>query len=85
VNLADWHAVLASEPATCGQVGAIHGECQRLGLTDRAERLAVTATLLGLDGLDSTRDLVMGDAGRLVRMLSPGEPGPDSGPRGDVG
>jgi hypothetical protein len=61
--------VLATEPATGAQVGAIIGEFGRLGITDRAERLAITAALLGLEHVGSTTDLVMGDAGRLVAML----------------
>lgn len=67
----EWLEVLATAPATRSQVGAIHAEFARLGFTaaERAERLAATAGLLGLEGLWSTRDLVMGDAGRLVGML----------------
>jgi hypothetical protein len=61
--------VLATEPATSTQVGAIIGEFTRLGVTGRAERLAISAGLLGLDHLASTKDLVRGDAGRLYRML----------------
>ncbi|HEY1621757.1 MAG TPA: hypothetical protein VGG25_29320 [Streptosporangiaceae bacterium] len=63
---------LETEPLTERQLGAVLGEFRRLGLdrpADRAERLAVSAELLGLDGLDSTRDLVMGEAGRLVSIL----------------
>jgi hypothetical protein len=44
-------------------------ECDRLGLDDRAERLAVCAALLGVDELGSTGDLVMGQAGQLVNTL----------------
>jgi len=36
---------------------------------DRAERLAISAALLDLDGLDSTKDLTMGQAGQLYRTL----------------
>jgi hypothetical protein len=61
--------MLATEPATPTQVGAILGEFRRLGVDNRAERLAVSAELLGLDGLGSTTDLVMGQAGQLVAML----------------
>lgn len=61
--------VLATEPATRTQVGAVLGEFGRLGVADRAERLALSAQLLGLDALGSTADLVMGDAGRLITML----------------
>lgn len=61
--------MLATEPATVTQVGAIHSEFARLGVHDRTERLAISAALLDLEELGSTTDLVMGDAGRLVRML----------------
>lgn len=61
--------VLATEPATTTQVGAVIAEFDRLGVTDRTERLAITAALLDLEDLGSTTDLVMGDAGRLVAML----------------
>jgi len=62
---------LETEPATGMQRGAVLGEFTRLGYAraDRAERLAVSAELLGLDGLGSTRDLVMGQAGWLYRQL----------------
>jgi hypothetical protein len=65
----EWNQVLATEPATNTQVGAIIGEFDRLGVAGRAERLAISAELLGLADLSSTTDLVMGDAGRLVAML----------------
>jgi hypothetical protein len=65
----EYLAVLATEPATTAQVGAIIGEFERLGVVDRAERLAISAELLGLEELGSTTDLVMGDAGRLYRLL----------------
>ncbi len=63
--------VLASEPATAMQVGAIHGEFRRLGYAprDRDQRLAGSAAMLGLGQLASTRDLTMGEAGRLLRLL----------------
>jgi len=62
---------LATEPATRNQVGAIHREFERLGFRekDRAERLAVSAAMLGLGSLRSTRDLTMGEAGCLVCLL----------------
>jgi hypothetical protein len=47
-------------------------QLDRLGLAadaDSAERLAVCARLLGLGDLGSTRDLTMGQAGQLVRLL----------------
>ena len=72
MTLEEWHEVLATEPATPRQVGAVMGEMHRLGLADpadRAERLAVCAELLGLDDLASTRDLTMGEAGELLRLL----------------
>jgi hypothetical protein len=69
VNRDDYLAMLATEPATGTQVGAVIGEFERLGVVDRGERLAITAELLGLEHVSSTTDLVMGDAGRLVAML----------------
>lgn len=65
----EWLAVLDSEPATPNQRGAIMRECNRLELVDRDERLAVLAAMLGLDGLASTGDLTMGQAGQLVNAL----------------
>jgi hypothetical protein len=63
--------VLATERATPDQRGAVMREFSRLGFgeNDRAERLAVCALLLGLSEVDSTRDLTMGQAGYLVRLL----------------
>jgi len=72
VNREEWHAVLATESATPTQVGALHGEFRRLGYNedeDRAERLAVCATLSGLGELETTSDLTMGEAGRLINLL----------------
>jgi hypothetical protein len=71
MRLDEWHAVLATEPATPYQRGAIMGEFERLGYgrADRAERLAVCAALLDLDDLGSTAHLVMGQAGQLYRLL----------------
>jgi hypothetical protein len=62
---------LETEAATPNQVGVIRREFGRLGLGagGRAERLAISAALLGLGGLGSTRALTMGEAGRLYRML----------------
>jgi hypothetical protein len=68
----EWRQVLATEPATPEQLGAVMGEFRRIGLdhsAERAERLVICAALLGLDDLASTRDLVMGQAGQLVRAL----------------
>lgn len=65
----EWCAYAESVPLTPDQRGAILGHCERLGLTDRAERLAVFAELLGLDDLATTADLTLGQAGRLVNLL----------------
>jgi hypothetical protein len=67
----EWNAVLATEAATPAQRGAIMGEFGRLGFGahDRDQRLATAAAILGLDTLGSIRDLVMGDAGRLLHIL----------------
>jgi hypothetical protein len=67
----EWKAVLAAEPATPAQRGAIMREFGRLGFgeADRGERLAISAAIVGLDTLGSVRDLTMGEAGRLVRAL----------------
>lgn len=50
----------------------MHQEFARLGWPegDRAGRLAACALLLGLDGLGSSRDLSMGQAGYLARLLA---------------
>ena len=56
-------------PATARQAGALAGRFAGLGVTDRAERLAVCAALLGLDGLATSRDLTVGQAGRLLHAL----------------
>jgi hypothetical protein len=71
VRLEDWHEVLASEPTTSNQRGAIMREFGRLGFgeDDRAARLAASAALLELDELDTTSDLTMGQAGQLIRVL----------------
>lgn len=64
--------VLATEPLTATQRGAVLGEFRRLGLdspADRSRRLAVSAAILGLDELTSTADLSMGQAGQLVSAL----------------
>ena len=69
---AEWDAVADASPATVRQVGRVHREFARLGWpeADRAGRLAACAVLLGLDGLATSRDLSMGQAGRLIRVLS---------------
>ena len=64
-----WHRRILIEPATRAQVGALAGELERHhGLRDRAERLAVCATFLGLDYLESSGDLTMGQAGVLLNI-----------------
>jgi hypothetical protein len=67
----EWLELAATEPATSDQVGAIHREFARLGYreAERAGRLAASAALLCLDGLDSSADLTLGEAGKLVRLL----------------
>src|SRR5579859_1671348 len=68
----EWLVVLATEPATAVQRGAVMGEFHRLGLDGpgaRSERLAICAALLGIADLGSTRELVMGQAGQLVLAL----------------
>jgi len=66
---------VTTPPATRTQVGALHGQFRRLGFPrwetsrDRAARLAACAALLGIDRLDSTRDLTMGQAGILIHDL----------------
>jgi hypothetical protein len=63
---------LDTEPLTLAQLGAVHGEFRRLGFgpADRAERLEVTAGLARAGGpVGSTRELTMGEAGRVIRAL----------------
>lgn len=74
----EWLAVLDSEPVTPNQRGAIMRECSRLGITGRAERLAILAAMLGFDALESTADLTQGQGGYLVRALS------EAGERADL-
>src|ERR1035441_8771002 len=72
MNLTEWHEVLATEPATREQIGAIHGEFRRLGYRDpwhRADRLPVTARLAECEPIGSSKDLSQGEAGRALRML----------------
>lgn len=71
-TLAQYRARLAAEPLTLNQLGAIHREFERLGFgeADRAERLEVSAILARYPGqLATTKDLTMGEAGRLVGVL----------------
>lgn len=65
----EWNAYAESVPLTPDQRGAILGHCDRLGLTDRGERLTVLAAVLDLDELESTAGLTLGQAGRLVNLL----------------
>lgn len=65
----EWIAYIQSKPLTGYQRGAIMRQCDRLGLADRTERLAVLAALVGLDALGSTADLTQGQGGYLVSLL----------------
>lgn len=69
MNRAEWDAYAATVPLTANQLGAIQGHCERLGLLDRAERLAVLAELADLGHLGSTADLTLGQAGKLIGTL----------------
>lgn len=69
MNRDEWNQVLDTEPLTPNQRGAIMGEFTRLGIRDRAERLAACAALLGIDALATTADLTQGQAGQLVNVL----------------
>ena len=63
---------LDTDPLTLVQLGAIHGEFRRLGFdpADRAGRLEVTAALARVSGgIESTRELTMGEAGRVIGAL----------------
>ena len=78
MDLAEWHEVLGTEPATRLQVGAIHGEFRRLGYRDpwnRAARLAVTARLAEREPVEPSKDLTMGEAGPALRVLQQCEDG----------
>lgn len=69
----EWRAFAESAPATPNQVGAIHREFSRLGFgaADRAGRLRITGQLARADGqLATTKDLTMGQAGRVVGALT---------------
>jgi hypothetical protein len=69
----EWRAVAESAPATPNQVGAIRREFRRLGFgpTDRAERLRITGQLAQADCQPATtKDLTMGQAGRVVGALT---------------
>lgn len=72
MDRAEYLAVLDTEPATPNQRGAVMREFSRLGFHyrhDRAERLAICATMLGVDSLGSTAELTQGQAGQLVNAL----------------
>jgi hypothetical protein len=61
-----------TDPLTRTQLGAVHGEFERLGFgrADRAERLEISAAVAGYPGkLATTKDLTMGEAGRLIGVL----------------
>ena len=61
MNRDEFVRMLATEPATHNQVGAVRVEFRSLGLDgDRPRPLAAAATLLGLDSLSSSKDLSMG-------------------------
>lgn len=66
-------STLDMEPLTSNQLGAIHREFYRLGFhvsIDRDERLRLTASLAKVPALTSTKNLVMGEAGRVIRALT---------------
>jgi hypothetical protein len=72
---------LDTEPLTASQLGRIHREFARLGFhqtQDRAERLRLTAALARVPELGSTKDLTMGQAGRVIARP---DPLPDRGSR----
>jgi hypothetical protein len=63
---------LAVDPLTLNQLGAIHRRFAALGLDehrDRPARLAITARLAGVPEVGSTKELTMGEAGRVIRSL----------------
>jgi hypothetical protein len=72
MTIAEYRAILDRKPLTSNQLGAIHREFYRLGFhvtADRAERLRLTAELARVPSIDSTKDLTMGQAGRVVRLM----------------
>jgi hypothetical protein len=81
VNRDEWNHVLDTTQATLKQRGRIMSEFGRLGVDDRAQRLAVIAGLLGLDELASVNELTMGQAGQLINLL-PGISDADDMPDG---
>ncbi|MGH3283602.1 MAG: hypothetical protein ACRDPD_02760 [Streptosporangiaceae bacterium] len=73
MTLDEWHAVLERGPLTGNQLGRIHAEFRRLGFhvdRDRGERLWLTGELSGAGPIGSTRELTMGEAGRMVGILT---------------
>jgi hypothetical protein len=68
-TLAEYRERLATEPLTPLQLGAIHGEWRRLGLHYRPERLRLSAALAQVGAIGTTKDLTMGEAGRVVGQL----------------
>jgi hypothetical protein len=69
MNRDEWNGELELRPLTPNQRGAVMREFARLGIADRAERLAAIAALLGIDALGSTGELTQGQAGQLVNTL----------------
>jgi hypothetical protein len=69
MNREDWYAELEIRPLTRAQLGRLHGEARRLGLS-RHDRLTVVAALLGLDELASFTELRQGQAGAAVQALA---------------
>lgn len=73
-TLAEYRARLDREPLTINQLGRIQREFARLGFHeryDRAERLRLTAILAQVPGqLATTKDLTMGEAGRVVGLMT---------------
>ena len=57
---------------TTAQLGRIREEYRRLGIgdSDREQRLAITAALLGLSAVATTKDLDSNEAGQLIGFLS---------------
>lgn len=69
MNREEWYAELEIRPLTPAQLGRLHAEAGRLGLS-RQDRLAAVAALLGLDGLGSFTELRQGQAGAAVHALA---------------
>jgi len=68
-TLAQYRERLTAEPLTLTQLGAVHGEWRRLGLRDRDERLRLSAAIAQAEPIGSTKELTLGEAGRLVGQL----------------